>query len=206
MLPFYSAFKIRVRRLIFECSNGPANVIWILSERWKGDKMIKALSKETWCDPVKNSTKTGSSITRYNDEYKPHSATGVRQSILGHPLVRRNSFDGRRCQLGLICWISCYYWLRKMKAREEWETIPQYTSIPFFCSTSSNNPYHTTGKFSRRKIDIFSYFSQKIGFDISCKLSPEETICMKWQSQFSGKNEKKFQNVVCCNFTQHAKC
>ena len=27
---------------------------------------------------------------------------------------------------------------------------------------------------------LFSYFSQKTGFDISCKLSPKETICMKW--------------------------
>ena len=34
------------------------------------------------------------------------------------------------------------------------------------------------------------YFSKKIGFDISCKLSPQETICMKCQSLFSGKNKK----------------
>ena len=30
----------------------------------------------------------------------------------------------------------------------------------------------------------------KIGFDISCKLSPEETVCMKFQILFSGKNLK----------------
>ena len=36
----------------------------------------------------------------------------------------------------------------------------------------------------------FSYFSQKTEFDISCKLSPLETICMKCQILFSGKNRK----------------
>ena len=44
-----------------------------------------------------------------------------------------------------------------------------------------------------------SYFSQKIGFDISCKLSHLETICMKFQILLSKKNKirKKFQTVVC---------
>ena len=36
----------------------------------------------------------------------------------------------------------------------------------------------------------FSNFSQKIGFDISCKLSSKVTICMKNHSLFSGKNKK----------------
>ena len=36
----------------------------------------------------------------------------------------------------------------------------------------------------------FSYFFQKTGFDISCKLSHMETICMKCQSLFSWKNKK----------------
>ena len=35
-------------------------------------------------------------------------------------------------------------------------------------------------------LQYFSYFSQKIDFDISCKLS----ISMKCQSLFSGKNKK----------------
>ena len=39
-------------------------------------------------------------------------------------------------------------------------------------------------------LKYFSYFSQKTGFDISCKLSPLETICMKCQILFSGKNKK----------------
>ena len=44
----------------------------------------------------------------------------------------------------------------------------------------------------------FSYFSQKTEFDMSCKLSPVETICMKCQILFSGKKKKKEnQNVIC---------
>ena len=41
----------------------------------------------------------------------------------------------------------------------------------------------------------FSYFSKKTGFDISCKLSPVETICMKCQNLFSGKTK---QNILKC--------
>ena len=40
------------------------------------------------------------------------------------------------------------------------------------------------------KLRIFSYFSQKIGLDISCKLS-------KGQILLSLKIRKMFQNVVC---------
>ena len=39
-------------------------------------------------------------------------------------------------------------------------------------------------------LKYFSYFPQKKGFDISCKLIPKETICMKCQSWFSGKGGK----------------
>ena len=35
-----------------------------------------------------------------------------------------------------------------------------------------------------------SYFSLKVGFDISFKLSAVETACMKCQNLFSGKNKK----------------
>ena len=68
----------------------------------------------------------------------------------------------------------------------------------------SLNIFQSTGKFSRRQTDI-SYFSQKIDFGISCKLSPQETICLKCQSLFSGKNKKYISK--CCLlkfFTQHA--
>ena len=44
-------------------------------------------------------------------------------------------------------------------------------------------------KFSANDIlKYFSYFSQKTGFDIACKVFPMETICMKCQFLFSGKN------------------
>ena len=33
--------------------------------------------------------------------------------------------------------------------------------------------------YSRRHFEIFLFFPQKIEFDISCNLSPFETICMK---------------------------
>ena len=40
-------------------------------------------------------------------------------------------------------------------------------------------------------VKFFSYFSLKIGSDTSCKLSPNETICMECQILFSRKNKKK---------------
>ena len=58
--------------------------------------------------------------------------------------------------------------------------------------------YHSLGLFNRCQInDIFFYFSQKTGSDISCKLSPVETICMKSHIQFLEKIRKIFQNVFC---------
>ena len=51
-------------------------------------------------------------------------------------------------------------------------------------------------KFSADDIlKYFFYFSQKTGYDISCKLSPKETICMKCQILFFGKNKKKIINL-----------
>ena len=38
--------------------------------------------------------------------------------------------------------------------------------------------------------EYFSYFSEKIGFDIKCNLSPEETLVMKCQTQFLVKIRK----------------
>ena len=56
----------------------------------------------------------------------------------------------------------------------------------------------TLGKiFSGRHIDIFSYFPHKTSFDVSCKLSPLETICMKCQNLFSRKNKKKNHQLMC---------
>ena len=50
-------------------------------------------------------------------------------------------------------------------------------------------------KFSADNIlKYFSHFSQEARFDILCKLSPMETICMKSQILFSGKNKKNISN------------
>ena len=52
--------------------------------------------------------------------------------------------------------------------------------------------YSMLGKFFSAD-DIVKYFSygyQKTGFDISCKLTPKEIICIKHQSLFSGENKK----------------
>ena len=65
-----------------------------------------------------------------------------------------------------------------------------------FHETIHVNRYHSLGYFSRRRNDyIFSYFFQKTGFDISCKLSLLETICIKYQNLFSEKNKK---NILKC--------
>ena len=52
-------------------------------------------------------------------------------------------------------------------------------------------------------LKYFSIFPQKTGFDISCKLSPWETICMKCQSLFSCQI-KNNQFVVCWVCLKHA--
>ena len=45
-----------------------------------------------------------------------------------------------------------------------------------------------------------TYLSQKIGFDIPCKLSPKETVCMKCQSLVSEKNKKNITNLLSAEF------
>ena len=51
-------------------------------------------------------------------------------------------------------------------------------------------------------MDVITYFFPKAGFDISCKLSPMKTICMKCQNLFSrGKKgwlgEAKVSCILC---------
>ena len=63
--------------------------------------------------------------------------------------------------------------------------------------------------FSRQNFEIcflfflkyFSYFSQKTGFDTSCKLSSKETICMMCQILFSWKNKK---NIITLSSAESA--
>ena len=54
------------------------------------------------------------------------------------------------------------------------------------------------GKYSRRQIDnILSYFSQKIGFDISCKLWNVKAYALwKIMKKEYDKKKKKKKNVV----------
>ena len=54
-------------------------------------------------------------------------------------------------------------------------------------------------KFSADDIEIFS---QKNGFDISCKASQMETICMKCLVLFSGKKNKKNINLPSAELVQ----
>ena len=52
------------------------------------------------------------------------------------------------------------------------------------------NIYQSLGKFSsRHSDDILTFFSQKIGFYFSYKLSPKQTTCMKCQNLFLVKNK-----------------
>ena len=49
---------------------------------------------------------------------------------------------------------------------------------------------------------FFYYFSQKLSFDISCKLFPQETMCMKCQSLVSEKNKKNIINYLSAEFVK----
>ena len=44
------------------------------------------------------------------------------------------------------------------------------------------------------------YFFRKIGFDISCKLSPRRQFAWNVKAYFLGKLEKIFQDVICWQF------
>ena len=48
----------------------------------------------------------------------------------------------------------------------------------------------THGMPGKKSTNILKYFFQKIGYGISSELSPKETIRMKCQILFFGKNEK----------------
>ena len=50
------------------------------------------------------------------------------------------------------------------------------------------------------KMGYFSYFPKKTGYDISCKLSPAQTICMKCQTLFAEKKENISTYIICWFF------
>ena len=71
-----------------------------------------------------------------------------------------------------------------------------------FVEKSGNYQYFCTtyiDKFSRRQNDGFFLFSQKIGFDISSKLSPKDSICMKCERIYFGQNKKNISNFRLLN-------
>ena len=55
----------------------------------------------------------------------------------------------------------------------------------------SHNAYHSGKIFSRQCIEIFFLVFLENKIDISCKLSPMETICMECQILFFEKKKKK---------------
>ena len=68
-------------------------------------------------------------------------------------------------------------------------------SLPLTLSTLDKS-------FSRWHFEIFlfSYFSQETRLDISCQLSPLETIWMKYQILFSVQNKKNIINLLSAEF------
>ena len=91
--------------------------------------------------------------------------------------------------------------------REITLTWKYFSSISIFCSyrdiVTKNIKLPVAFSFSTVWINqlkthqwYFSYFSQKTGFDICCKLSPLEPICMKCQNLFFVKNKK---NISICH-------
>ena len=59
-------------------------------------------------------------------------------------------------------------------------------------------PLPLSGQIQQKKINdiFFLYFSQKILFDITCRLSSMETICMKVKPIFWGKCFKRLLNFL----------
>ena len=49
---------------------------------------------------------------------------------------------------------------------------------------------------------LFLFFPEKKSFDISCKLSPKQTICMKCQSLLSVKNTNNVISLLPAVFSQ----
>ena len=59
-----------------------------------------------------------------------------------------------------------------------------------FSMLSNNFSRQNFGIFFSFFFFFFFFFFQNTGFDISCKLSPKKTICLKFQSLSSWKNKK----------------
>ena len=98
---------------------------------------------------------------------------------------------------GFLLTLQLQLWLDNPKVQLTFENALPQIEAPF------NSKFFTTLWIkSAEDNNVFLIFSQKIGFDISCKLFPKEAICMKCQSLFSWKKQKYFSEYF---FTQHAK-
>ena len=98
-------------------------------------------------------------------------------------------------QLGPVFQFVCYFW-QIIKLHKP--CLNMLNNKTLLISDSIWLRFSTLGEnFRRQHFKIFSYFSQKTGFDSSCKLSPFYTICMKCQILFSGEKRKYHQFVVC---------
>ena len=78
------------------------------------------------------------------------------------------------------------------------------TEVPYSNVSSKEKyliPYRMLSKNSRWHFAIFSYFPSKMGFDISCKLSPKETPIFWTQYENYQKNMKNI-NVSSAAFAQ----
>ena len=58
------------------------------------------------------------------------------------------------------------------------------------------------GKKIRQHFKIFFLFYPEKRFDISCKLSPKKTVCMKCKSLFPGKNMKNITSLFSAESAQ----
>ena len=77
-----------------------------------------------------------------------------------------------------------------------WQNMfPVLSVINHYLLKAEGHCYYSLNCWERKKNKeiFFLIFFLKIGFDISCKLSPLKTICMKWQILFYG--EKNLINL-----------
>ena len=66
--------------------------------------------------------------------------------------------------------------------------LDDFSSIQEALPFQRFQPLPISGLIQQMTFENIFYFSQKIAFEISCKLSPKEIICKKCQNLFSWKN------------------
>ena len=100
-----------------------------------------------------------------------------------HLTIRKQRYSHNKCFRGEVKKIQMYqsFLVEKKSIIRSNKFLPWVMLSAYWVKISADNI-----------LKLFSdFFFQKIGFDISCKLSPKETICMNCQSLFSEKKKKK---------------